>query len=421
MNRTPWISLAATALLASVGGIGASNSAVLSQNGVFAGSSSSPIPITAPATTSIGSHNSLTINATSPIRVEWFDAETLALKYVPPHDNVATSALEGTLGVRKVGASKTEHLSFQSFQVQTAIVNEPPSERKDVNLVVSPIDLTDNEPKSLKIQLMLPPKCTFHPVLFNSPFIFTMLEEPPTCFPLQGLIYAENTTKDDSNKANISSSEGKLLSWSAPPPFSTDLQFQVLLVPAIWACSITLIALMLSWLGGVSPWSVIEGSPTWDFTQSWASNITLGGGLLAALVVFAGLNPIILRRATYSFFDLYAAALLTLGSAIFALFAWTEQSATGAVRRNRAMTFYIACCVVLWAALVQIRLVRLLVLELKLDRTLTPRIESSVGVTIEMISILLALQSLFSIVKTVRQQSARKGSNTVPAPEWPLL
>jgi hypothetical protein len=84
--------------------------------------------------------------------------------------------------------------------------------------------------------------------------------------------------------------------------------------------------------------------------------------------------------------------------------------------------FFAASFIVLWAALMQLRLVRILIAELRLDKTITNQIESWTSVMVGAVASVLVIYATVSLVRTAeKQQHYIPAGGEHPAPRWHLL
>lgn len=88
--------------------------------------------------------------------------------------------------------------------------------------------------------------------------------------------------------------------------------------------------------------------------------------------------------------------------------------------------FFTASFIVLWAALMQLSLVRVLISELRLDKTVTDELESWTSGTVGAIASILVVYATVSLVKTVGKQHRLKvggkpTSAEPPSAHWNLL
>jgi hypothetical protein len=97
---------------------------------------------------------------------------------------------------------------------------------------------------------------------------------------------------------------------------------------AIWgAAALSLLSTLLSVLGimwkwGLSSFKTLKtpmGTPTWDFGQSWAANLTVIGGALTALLSFTGLpdQGQLMTRTAYLCLGVLFTAMLVLAPPLF--------------------------------------------------------------------------------------------------------
>ena len=347
-------------------------------------------------------------------RLEWIDADSLTLEYATAGKGLPNYALRGRVGVRNKGSNTDEEINFTLFRSRTELWD-----RDDVQNRTTKVQLLDTKPKLVDLILELPSQCGFHPAAFHD-FPFASFDKPSGCFPLRGYIVAENhpmsaaATKDDSIP------QQNLLAWSAPMPLSAGLGAEILKAAGLWAGILVGLAMVIAWILGHAPWSVMEGAPNWDFSKSWATNTTLAGGLLSAILALTSLSPVLLQRSTYTFLDLWATALLSLGPTIYSAFTW-QNTATPPITCSRVLGFFLGSFFVLWAALVQVRIVRVLISELALDKSITPDGERLIGQTINAIAFILIAYAGYALIRIVTEQAQKRAAGTVSRPRWSLI
>jgi len=97
---------------------------------------------------------------------------------------------------------------------------------------------------------------------------------------------------------------------------------------AIWgAAAFSLLSTLLSvlaimWKWGLSTFKTLKtpmGTPTWDFSQSWAANLTVIGGALTALLSFTGLpdQGQLMTKTAYLCLGVLFTAMLVLAPPLF--------------------------------------------------------------------------------------------------------
>lgn len=337
-----------------------------------------------------------------PTRVEYIDSDPVILRYVvgkPP-------TIVGRVSVRNIGNNPHESLSFSVFNVR---VDSMP--RDGITARVSTFPLEQMVPTTAEIVLTLPPECEYREAKFHM-IPLTSLERPTGCFALSGYIAADNIPTIKVPKAPEDAvREQKLMSWSASMPNAQGVQGQLLTGSLFWALASVSAAVIVSWIIGVKPWHMLDGSPKWDFSKSWASNTTLVATFLSALLGLTTLSPVLLPKPAYTFLDLWAAALLAIGPMLYLAFPGN---------RCPAVWLFISSAFVLWAAFTQLRMVRMLVAEVTINKWISGRIEEIVAGTLGALSCLLFAYGIASLVTVASQQKPAAGKAR-PATQWPLL
>jgi hypothetical protein len=178
------------------------------------------------------------------------------------------------------------------------------------------------------------------------------------------------------------------------------------------------------------------GPPSWNFGDSWGTNITVGGALLTTLLGFSALpeQTHYLNKTAYLCLSLIFTALITIAPAIYALIRTpvTVQGSDTPQYQGYVLPFAIASGVTLWGTLGQLGAVGLLFSELRESQEISSTVLCALAVLLAAIAILLMIYA----VRTIIQLPAKHGSATklkmpLPAkaapaaliklPNWPVL
>jgi len=112
------------------------------------------------------------------------------------------------------------------------------------------------------------------------------------------------------------------------------------------------------------------GLPKWDFSQSWASNITIVSGVVSFGILTTILNNLetwLLPRNAYTYLALFFPALVTLAPVIFNFtreVKVTNANPTEVKIQGRAFTFLFAAALTVWGAAGQVEIQAGLVMSL---------------------------------------------------------
>ncbi|MGA7216669.1 MAG: hypothetical protein WBX38_00045 [Candidatus Sulfotelmatobacter sp.] len=203
--------------------------------------------------------------------------------------------------------------------------------------------------------------------------------------------------------------------------------------------------LVLSWIAGLSvpamvtvlffdriEWSKQLGGPTWDFTRSWASNITAAGTILSYSVLLSWVAPDaalhFLPRQGYLTIGTIAGGLSVLAPFAFHV---TSRILLACRRSSAAASaFLMSAGITIWALTLQLFLGACLLWELYLARTFALAIAIALVSLVLSLSVLVVWYAILTAADTLRRapspslsleghlQSQAKGEQSAT---WPLL
>ena len=181
------------------------------------------------------------------------------------------------------------------------------------------------------------------------------------------------------------------------------------------------------------------GTPTWDFSRSWASNLTAITGILGIAISFGALpvQTYYVSRQTSGFLAVFFLGLAALAPFLYFLFARivVAQDSTGTpylYPKGFVATFLIAAFLTAWGVLGQLSTLMLLCEEMKVGRIASGDVVLAFQgiILVSLIGLLFYLPR--TIYWTIKIQSSQKNlpdtSNDAKtatfgeAPKsWPLL
>lgn len=153
-------------------------------------------------------------------------------------------------------------------------------------------------------------------------------------------------------------------------------------------------------------WHKLLGGPTWDFTRSWASNVTAAGTILSYSALLACFSPtatlVFLSRQTYLalgaiavWFSVLAPLTFNIISRIFRAFGLPSSS---------ACAFLISAGITVCGLTLQLLMGGCLALELSSAKTLPPTMTITLGICLVILSILLVWYAILTAVDTLQPQ-----------------
>jgi hypothetical protein len=243
-----------------------------------------------------------------------------------------------------------------------------------------------------------------------------------TDMPLSG--YLEMTAKADSGRQY--GYQYKAL--KIPPPLPSALA-ECLSVASLIA-SIAVVIVSLVWLR-VKGVKIMQrmGPPAWEFSDSWGTNITIGGALLTSVLGFGALpeQTHYLNKTGYLDLSLIFAALIAVAPAIYALLR-TPVAVVGSSTlqyQGYVLFFALASGVTVWGAIGQIETVGLLFCELGDVGQISHAVLFSLLTILCCVIALLLVYGCRTIYQIASIQhsitEARGASASGHLPSWPVL
>ena len=175
------------------------------------------------------------------------------------------------------------------------------------------------------------------------------------------------------------------------------------------------------------------GSPTWNFGDSWGTNIAVGGALLNTLVTFSALpeQTHYLNKISYVCLSMIFGAVITVAPSLYALVRTAVvvpvPGGNPAIQyQGYVGCFALASAVIAWGAIGQVVTVGFLFLELWSARTISVSVLSCLAAVLAIVGLLLLVYEGRTIVQTARLQKAAAGAgggapSGVNLPSWSLL
>jgi hypothetical protein len=244
--------------------------------------------------------------------------------------------------------------------------------------------------------------------------------------PLSGYIQMEAKTGSDKKQPAY---QYKML--KVPPQLPSRIATSLFTASLVASVVAFLVAIVWLKKKGIA-FSQRMGPPAWNFSDSWGTNITVGGGLLTTLLGFGALpeQTHYLNKTAYLCLSLIFAALITVAPSIYALLR-TPVNAPGATTpqyQGYVLSFALASCVTVWGALGQLGTVGLLFHELAAAREISSAVMCSLIAIVGLVAILLLLYGCRTVVQIASQQQiasrvggAAPGVAAPPLPSWSVL
>lgn len=212
------------------------------------------------------------------------------------------------------------------------------------------------------------PRSAAHPLSFR----LSASKVPAEAFPLSGWLVLETksngTQKKPSGILEISRIERR-----------SDAEWPLLRWAGVAAAAAVLLAaVILAFLDGPGVLVNRMGAATWSFADSWSSNLTVGGAVIASLLSFTTLpeQGLTLSRKGYGMVSLMLAALIALAPALYNMFRKPVQAKTevAVVQYQGWVAFFLAAGVfTLTGALGQLGLLRMLFGDVAISGIVAPR------------------------------------------------
>jgi len=188
------------------------------------------------------------------------------------------------------------------------------------------------------------------------------------------------------------------------------------------------------------------GLPTWTFTGSWASNLTVASGVLNTTLGVTVLpeQTYYLNKSTYIALNILFVGIAGLAPVVYNFTRRMVENpnaldGTGVEYRGRVIYFLIASAVTLWAVLGQLGMQTLTVFELHEGGSIPKSVFVTLLLVLALLTILLIIYAVYTICKTamtqtieelrsnravMRAEAAAAGLSVLfhtPQPRWALL
>jgi hypothetical protein len=253
----------------------------------------------------------------------------------------------------------------------------------------------------------------------------------------------EITIEIDAGKSEVPLSGYLQMTANIGADRKTAYQYKVLKVPpalpsntatclftASLFASLAMVVVSLVWLGmkGIK-FSQRMGPPSWNFGDSWGTNIAVGGALLTTLLGFSALpdQTHYLNKTAYLCLSLIFAALITVAPSIYALLR-TPVDVTGSSTpqyQGYVLFFALASGVTVWGALGQLETVGLLFAELADAREISRSVLISLVTVLGLVGVLLVVYGCRTVVQIASQQekvATKAGGGAAGVlPSWSVL
>jgi hypothetical protein len=159
------------------------------------------------------------------------------------------------------------------------------------------------------------------------------------------------------------------------------------------------------------------GSPKWDFSNSWATNITIGGGILVSVLQFATFpdNGRFLDKSSYLAASIALSVLAVIAPQAYNIFRKPAAAAdpanpAGIQFQGFVVAFVIAAAVTSWAAIGQAAVTALALGEIYCSGYLSPYLAIPLIVLLILLCLGLVVYAVGTVIFTVGAQTAHPGS-----------
>ncbi len=276
------------------------------------------------------------------------------------------------------------------------------------------------------------------------PITFTadLASQPVDAFPLSGWLVLESTATDTSQTAL----PAKTLLIPAVERRNDGAEWP-LLYRSFWAAFIAVLLAVLFLVRRPEVFMFRMGSPTWSFTESWSSTLTIAGTILTGLLGFAGLPDYghTMSRKTYGIASLLFSTLIMLAPGVYNLFRKTTQVKNEAgmlvpQTQGIVLFFLAAALLTTTGVLAQLKLLNALFSDLAGAAIISMTTASVFGFICLMLQFVLCVYAAASSAQTVKEQAEfqkaiKEGTQRQDAagkrfeaalasprlPDWPLL
>jgi len=165
------------------------------------------------------------------------------------------------------------------------------------------------------------------------------------------------------------------------------------------------------------------GSASWDFSQSWATNITVAGAILTTLLGFSGLPDYgkFMPKSSYLSLGILFGVLVTLAPSVYNFIRKPVDPpppdpnnlvpATGPSFQGYVFGFLLASFVTLWGVLGQLATIGLLLKELVDSGPLPSVMGSAFNIVIVLVALFLLVYSNVTIYFNVQHQVLHRNAH----------
>lgn len=172
------------------------------------------------------------------------------------------------------------------------------------------------------------------------------------------------------------------------------------------------------------------GDPSWDFSKSWASNVTVVGAILGTVLsakILPTTTAVVVSPNGYTALSLLFGSLVVVAPLVFTVLRSAKPSSTGPVYTGRGWGFLLASALTLWGVLGELATVGLVLYEAQHAKTLALGAVIPILATIGFAMLLVAVYGLRTVQITLKPQSATfglesvGGEPTMASKGWALL
>jgi hypothetical protein len=258
----------------------------------------------------------------------------------------------------------------------------------------------------------------------------------PEMFPLTGWI-AVTTAADSRDPASVPRSKAiEIKSILGRGPAADWPLLERALLAALVAT--LLAAIVAAVRDGVGVLFHRMGGPTWSFTDSWSSTLTVAGAMFTAVIGFAGLpdQGHIFSKRTYGILSLTLTGLIGLAPGVYNVFrkpvTHTVGTATVVQYQGFVLFFLVAALFTMTGVVAQLGVLRALFADIAAASVLSTTTADAFGLLFDGLQALLLLYAVVSIAQTLHAQSAppawkagvaavRPDALAQRLPDWSLL
>ena len=259
------------------------------------------------------------------------------------------------------------------------------------------------------------------------PFSITLGDHSLDDFPMNGYVAIAFTDTEGTRGAV------KPFAISIKPGTSTGQDYELFRGAFLWALGVVLAATVIICIVCKSLYILFHrmGSPTWSFTSSWSSTITIGAAVVTSFVGFVGLPEYghTLSKSGYAIGSLIAAGLVGLAPGVYNLFRKPVKGGTTPETvqyQGLVIMFLVAAIFTITGALAQLELLRLMMGDLAMAGLLSAPTGGALGWLWRGVQGATIVYAAFSLMQAVKSQKGDSKNEKVfkdalkPAPPQPL-